>query len=66
MCCIALVPPMAAMATKQLARAASCERMFREAGSTAIRKLPLRMSWVVVVDENDEQHLRMRWSVDRE
>jgi hypothetical protein len=66
MCCMALVLPTAAMATTQLARAASGERTFREVESTTIRKHPLRMSWVVVVDRNGERHLRMRWTADRE
>jgi hypothetical protein len=53
----------AAMATTQLARHTFCDdvRSWRVERTTA-RKQPLRMSWVVVTDENGKRHLRMRWT----
>ena len=37
----------------------------RHAEDTANRKMPLEMNWVVVVDEQGNRRLQMRWTVVR-
>lgn len=61
MACITFIAPLMAMATTQLAR----ETHYQDAPvwQTVGRRgnNSLRMSWVVVTDENGNRRLRMHW-----
>jgi len=53
------------MATTQLAQTACHETAeVWPLSFTAERKQPLKMSWVVVTDENGNQRLRMSWTAE--
>jgi len=63
MCCITFVAQQATMATTQLTRAGGYEIGWpRQNQETEFR--PLRMSWVVVTDENGSCPLRMCWNAE--
>lgn len=64
MCSITWVAPQATMATTELTRAAGYEiGRRRQNQETDFR--PLRMSWVVVTDENGRCQLRMCWNAEQ-
>ena len=62
MACITFIAPLMAMATTQLAR----ETHYQEApvwqADANLGNNSLRMSWVVVTDENGNRQLRMQWA----
>jgi hypothetical protein len=61
MSCMTLFAQPMAMATTQLVSAIHYEdATLRQVEPKAEHK-PLRMSWVVVTDENGKRQLRMRW-----
>lgn len=62
MACITFIAPLMAMATTQLAR----ETHYQEApvwhADSNLGTNSLRVSWVVVTDENGNRQLRMQWN----
>lgn len=62
MACITFIAPLMAMATTQLAR----ETPYQDApfwqAEGNLGNSSLRMSWVVVTDENGNRRLRMQWA----
>ena len=60
MACMTVFAPTMAMATTQLARAIHGDASSWHVEPKAELK-SLRMSWVVVTDENGERRLRMQW-----
>ena len=66
MCCTTMFVHEAAMATTQL-RHTACYEVFRPwQEENRQEQKPLRMSWVVVTDENGHRQLRTCWSADRD
>ena len=61
MACITLLAQPMAMATTLLVSAVQREENFSERVEPNVEHNSLRMSWVVVTDENGERQLRMRW-----
>lgn len=64
MCCMTLIAQEATMATTQLARAAAYEVSWPAAERESLFN-PVRMNWVVVIDQHDNRQLRMCWRADR-
>ena len=60
MCCMTLFAQPMAMATTQLVRVHHEDAPLWQVEREAEHK-PLRMSWVVVTDENGKRQLRMHW-----
>ena len=62
MACITFIAPLMAMATTQLAREIHYQDapVWQPEGN--LEHNSLRMSWVVVTDENGNQRLRMQWA----
>jgi hypothetical protein len=60
MSCMTLFAEPMAMATTQLVRVHHEDAALWQVEPEAEHK-PLRMSWVVVTDENGKRQLRMRW-----
>lgn len=60
MACITLFAQPMAMATTQLVRVHHEDATLWQVEPKAEQK-PLRMSWVVVTDENGKRQLRMHW-----
>jgi hypothetical protein len=65
MACITLFAPPMAMATTQLARAVHYEAASQQFDGSVPRN-SLRMSWVVVTDNNGNRTLRMQWASDED
>ena len=61
MSCMTLFAQPIAMATMQLASAIHYENATLRQVEPKAEHKPLRMSWVVVTDENGKRQLRMRW-----
>ena len=66
MCCTTLIAQEETMATMQLTCAACCEISWPTQEKQETQNRPLRMSWVVVTDENGKRQLRMHWTVTEE
>lgn len=63
MCCIALTALEATMATTELTQTAKHEVRTTWPTRQNSERTPLRMNWVVVIDENGQRQLRMHWDV---
>jgi hypothetical protein len=61
MCCATLVAQYPTMATTQLTHARRCDVCWPSREQTERHQKLLRMSWVVVTDENGNRQLRMCW-----
>lgn len=64
MSCMKIFVHEAAMATMELKRAASHEVVVPWPAEQKPETRALRMSWVVVTDENGKRSLCSRWSID--
>ena len=64
MACMTLTAQPLAMATTQLARVVDYECASTWQPEMAVERTPLRMSWVVVTDDDGKEQLRMRWTSD--
>jgi hypothetical protein len=62
MACMTLFAPSMAMATTQFTRTILCEVSAPCQFELTTNRHPLRLSWVVVTDDNGSQHLRMAWA----
>jgi len=62
MACITLVAQPLAMATTQLVRAIRYEPAFPWHQESKAESSSLRMSWVVVTDQQGKRQLRMQWA----
>ena len=62
MACITLFAQPMAMATTELARTTQREDAFTWQTETRVERTSLRMSWVVVTDDNGNRQLRMQWA----
>jgi hypothetical protein len=61
MACIIFIAPLMAMATTQLARENHYQDTPVWQAEGKLEHNSLRMSWVVVTDENGNRQLRMQW-----
>ena len=61
MACITFIAPLMAMATTQLARETHYQDGPVWHADRNLEGNSLRMSWVVVTDENGNRRLRMQW-----
>ena len=66
MACIAVLANPLAMTTTHFTRAICREENFRWQPEIPTDSRPLRMNWVVVVDNSGSRHLRMNWAADRD
>lgn len=62
MCSITLVAQESTMATIQLTRATCVSACWQPRDEQETKSRPLRMSWIVVTDNNGNRHLRQRWA----
>ena len=62
MACITFIAPLMAMATTQLARETHYQDALVCQVEGNLERNSLRMSWVVVTDENGNRRLRMQWA----
>jgi len=62
MACITFIAPLVAMATTELARETRYQDAPNWQSEGDLEQNSLRMSWVVVTDENGSRQLRMQWA----
>jgi hypothetical protein len=65
MCCTTLIAEEATMATTELTRAVRWEVCWPRQEEPRAEQTPLRMSWVVVTDNNGRRQLQMQWGSGR-
>jgi hypothetical protein len=65
MACITFIAPLVAMATTQLAREIRYQDASIWQAEGNLEHNSLRMSWVVVTEENGNRQLRMQWAAGK-